>query len=144
MNRAAFGVFALMLLAGAFVTGVIAIGLSSPLYAATYLAVAALLSGAVIAIFFTKCPMRGKGCVHFLPGRIAALLPARQEKYTAVDIAAVSAGILLIVAVPQYWLFSQVRLFALFWVLGGTGLFLINRRVCPGCGNACCPVRPKG
>ncbi|MCM2466857.1 hypothetical protein [Methanoculleus oceani] len=143
MKTVAVGVFALTLLAGAVIIGTVAISFVSPLYAPAYLAVAALLSGAVIAVFCTKCPMRGEGCIHFFPGRVAALLPARRGKYTAVEIAAVSVALLLIAAVPQYWLLSQIQLFALFWVLAGTGIFLILRRVCPGCDNACCPLRPK-
>ena len=143
MNTVAVGVFALTLLTGAVIVGTVAIGLSVPLYALVYLAVAALLFGTVIAVFCTKCPMRGEGCIHFFPGRVAALLPARQGKYTAVEITAVVAALLLIAAIPQYWLLSQVPLFALFWVFAGTGVFLILRRVCPRCDNACCPLRPK-
>ncbi|MDV4343733.1 hypothetical protein HL657_11260 [Methanoculleus sp. YWC-01] len=143
MNSVAVGVFSLTLLTGAVMAGAAAIGLADPLYALAYLAVAALLVGTVIAAFCTKCPLKGKGCLHILPGRLAALLPARQGKYTAVEIAAVLVALLLIAAVPQYWLLSQVPLLALFWLLAGTGVFLINRRVCPVCGNRCCPLRPK-
>jgi hypothetical protein len=143
MNSVAVGVFSLTLLTGAVIVGTAAIGLADPLYALAYLAVAALLVGMVIAVFCTKCPLRGEKCLHILPGRLAALLPARQGTYTAVEIAAVSAALLLIAALPQYWLLSQVPLFALFWAFAGTGVFLILRRVCPVCGNRCCPLRPK-
>ncbi|SCL75167.1 hypothetical protein L21_1058 [Methanoculleus chikugoensis] len=143
MNTVAVGTFSLTLLTGAVIVGAVAIALAAPLYAPAYLAAAALLVGTVIAVFCTKCPLRGKGCLHVLPGRLAALLPARQGKYTAVEIAIVVVALLLIAAVPQYWLFSQVPLLALFWVLAGTGAVLILRRVCLVCGNRCCPLRPK-
>ncbi|KDE56068.1 hypothetical protein [Methanoculleus sp. MH98A] len=143
MNTVAVGVFSLTLLTGAVMAGAAAIGLAEPLYALVYLAVAALLVGTVIAAFCTKCPLRGEKCLHVLPGRLAALLPARRGEYTAVEVAVVVVALLLILAIPQYWLLSQVPLFALFWVLAGTGTFLILRRVCPGCGNRCCPLRLK-
>lgn len=127
----------------AVIAGAAAIARAAPLYALAYLAVAALLAGTVIAVFCMKCPLRGERCLHILPGRLATLLPARQGKYTAVEIAAVLAALLLIAAVPQCWLLSQVLPLALFWVLAGTGAFLILRRACPKCGNRCCPLRPR-
>jgi len=143
MSKATIGVFSLLLLIAAVMIGVLAIGLFSPLYAAAYLCIAILSSGAVIAIFCTKCPLRGRNCVHLLPGMVAVLLPGRQGGYTAAENAAVSVAIVVIAAIPQYWLLSKLLLFVAFWLLGSVGLSLINRHVCPGCGNTCCPVRPK-
>lgn len=77
MNTVAIGVFSLSLLTGAVIAGAAAMALAAPPYALAYLAVAALLAGTIIAVFCTKCPLRGEGCVHVLPGRLAALLPAR-------------------------------------------------------------------
>jgi hypothetical protein len=143
MNTVVVGVFSITLLTGAVIAGTVAIGLAAPLSSLVYLAVAAFLFGTVIAVFCTKCPVRGRGCVHILPGRLAALLPARRVNYTAMDIVAVVAALLIIAAIPQYWLLSQAPFFALFWVFAGAGVFLILRRVCPRCDNVCCPLRPK-
>ncbi|NYT06341.1 MAG: hypothetical protein GKC04_08270, partial [Methanomicrobiales archaeon] len=103
-----------------------------------------LSAGAVmlaIGAFCTKCPEQGSACAHGVPGVLAErFLPRRTGPYSAWDYAAAAVGVLVTILLPQAWLIAQLALLVLFWVLVVMAALAIGCRVCPGCGNAGCPL----
>jgi hypothetical protein len=143
-KREVHGLISLFLIVVAIMIGVISIFTASLPMAAAYLVIIFLSTIVIIYSFCSKCACRSEGCGHVLPGKIAGLLPPREEgTYTFPDIGGLVISIILLFGFPQYWLWGNMILMVIFWVFIIIGLTEIRIYVCPRCSNENCPICTK-
>ena len=117
-------------------------------YAPWYLGVTEtlLITGGLLAISFTyctHCPLHKKGCVHGFIGIPARLLKDRsREPYETRHFVLTVAAIIPMVCLPQYWLFGNMLLFGIYWLLSAAAGAIVTLKVCPKCENRNCPMCP--
>jgi hypothetical protein len=100
------------------------------------------LSFVVVAYAWcAKCPCRSGACTHIWVGKLTKFLPRRKPgKYTAGDWAGQVIYLLGLHLLPQYWLWQDKVLFALFWVLALATFLAGPLYACKGCPNKRCYV----
>lgn len=144
MKREIHGVISLFLVFAAVVIGLISVFRGSTPMAVAYLVIIFLSTIGIIYSFCSKCSCRSEGCGHVLPGKIAGMLPPREEgAYTFPDIGGVVISLILLFAFPQHWLWGTPILMIIFWVFIIIGLIEIRIYVCPMCSNENCPMCAK-
>lgn len=103
---------------------------------------AALLIGSCLSIVYAycaKCPVRLTGCGHVVIGPVTQIFPERQQgPYTRGEYAVVVTALLLLVLVPQLWLWKYPRFLIGFWAFLIVAGVEINRYVCTRCENVHC------
>jgi hypothetical protein len=104
-----------------------------------YLLVCPISLGVVLYAYCAKCPCQAD-CAHVLPGRAAALFGRRPGPYSTAEIAAMGASLLLLIGVPQFFLWRYPAAWIAFWILLGIALIQIRGAVCRACGNTYCPL----
>lgn len=109
-----------------------------------YLILAGLSAAGILYAYCAKCPCR-LCCGHLFPGRLAArLFPNRQPgPYTGLELAVLGVGLLLLIGLPQLWLWRYPGLLIAYWLLTVIGLVQIRLVVCRACENIHCPARPR-
>lgn len=142
--RKQHGVLSLILVFLAIAVGTISIAGSSKYYALIYIIISLISFLIVVFSFCAKCPCRQKECGHVLPGKLTKILPERvKAPYNTRDYCGVLIPLLLIIAIPQFWLVNRLLLLVVFWVLMIIALLDIGLKVCKGCGNKDCPLNGK-
>lgn len=96
--------------------------------------------GVIIYAYCAKCPCKAC-CAHVLPGKIAGWFPRRLGPYSIAEQAVVVVVLLLILGLPQLWLWRSVAAGVVFWVLNAIAVTQILVFVCGTCPNTHCPVR---
>ena len=140
MKTAIHGIMSLGLLCAAVITADAVLMRMSTLYGWLYLAVCAAAAGVVLATFCTKCPCR-ENCGHVLPGKIVKRLGDRQPgPYSLAELSATTLSILILLGLPQVWLWRYPSALAVFWALVIGAVIQIRLIVCRACGNAHCPA----
>jgi hypothetical protein len=90
-------------------------------------------------VYCTKCPCRRTNCAHIIPGLITRFMPDRDsEPYTVIDLAIVLILMGLLILLPQFWLYNNILLFSIFWILSITAGLQILFFVCKTCDNTKC------
>ncbi|HEX3046223.1 MAG TPA: hypothetical protein VHY08_15815 [Bacillota bacterium] len=110
----------------------------------TILIFAALLI--ILGVFCRKCPhLIDNTCRHVFVGWIVVKLFTRKEpgRYTQFELLATNIPLILVILLPQYWLFQDLRFFIAFWVLTIVYILEIGFFVCKGCRNVYCEFCPK-
>jgi hypothetical protein len=102
----------------------------------------AICSGIILRLFCAKCPSR-EACGHFVPGFMATKLFSKvlPGPFTAAEMISIVIILALLVGIPQYWLFKDMRLFSSYWSLLVFAGIEIRLMVCPKCKNQYCPVK---
>ena len=108
-------------------------------WAGGYLLLGMAGMGAIIYAYCTKCPSKAC-CAHVLLGKIAERFPRKLGPYSVAEQAVVVVVLLLILGLPQLWLWQSVAAGVAFWVLNGIALTQILVFVCGTCPNTYCPV----
>jgi hypothetical protein len=93
-----------------------------------------------------KCPHTNNGsCRHVIFGWITSKLfkPVPPSPYLFKEKFAQYINVFIYVLAPQYWLFKNTSLFAMYWVLMIISIILQFTSVCRKCENAYCSYRPK-
>ncbi len=143
MNRL-FGVISLILFAIVLALGAFAIAQSSPATAMVYILIILFFTLLIIYSFCTKCQCRHHSCGHVLPGKLAGMLPEREQtNYSFMDIFITFFSLIIILAFPQPWLYGNKYLFFCFWIIMAIGGALVTFFVCSKCENKKCPVCRK-
>ena len=144
MNRRSHGVLSLSLLFGALVVGLVSVFHESAAMGAVYAVIIPLALLTITYSYCGKCSCRLDSCGHVFPARLSRLLPPRTDtNYTYLDLAGVVLPFALLVGFPQWWLFENKVLFAVFWALIVIGLLEIRLFVCRGCSNEKCALRTR-
>lgn len=104
-----------------------------------YLSIMIIAAVLIPYVYCTKCPCRNTSCAHVLPGLITRLMPNREsESYTSFDLAIVGLFMGVLIFMPQYWLFQNLFLFSIFWILLKIAFLQILLFICKTCDNKKC------
>ncbi len=94
---------------------------------------------AIAYAFCAKCACRHHSCTHLWLGKLAQLLPPRKPgPYTFWDGMGQMFYIAGLQLFPQYWLWQNKVLFALFWGLSLATFLVGPLYACKGCENKYC------
>jgi len=141
MNTKIHGITSLSLVMLTLIIATVVMFLTSWLLGVVYLLVAALAMFIIIYGFCAKCPCRTH-CGHVIPGKLAVALTKRQSgPYTTIEVVGLVLGLVLLVGLPQPWLWTYRGWFITFWVLNAIALIQIRSFVCRVCDNIYCPAR---
>ena len=142
MNNTKFhGVTSLTLVAIASLIGLIVMARSSWMWSGIYLAVIITASQIILRTYCAKCPCKAH-CGHIFPGKIASAF-AKDGPYIRTDFLILGVSVLLLIGLPQFWLWHAPRMFVAYWILTGIALVQIRLVICPNCSNVYCPMRVK-
>ncbi len=98
----------------------------------------------IIYAFCNKCVIKNEYCFFYLPGKLTKIFPDRKSvNYTTTDYLAIVIALFSQIVYPQWWLWQDKLLFAIFWILILTGATQIRMFICPVCGNTNCTLCPK-
>jgi hypothetical protein len=124
------------------VLGVWVVFSSNVLMGVLYIVVISLSLIIVAYSLCTKCPCRFQSCAHIVLGRLTELLPRRKPgRYMFWDRVGSVAYLVGLHALPQYWLWQNKVVFALFWVLSAIVFLVLRFAACPMCKNEYCPLK---
>ncbi|MBM7867592.1 hypothetical protein GTO89_12565 [Heliobacterium gestii] len=138
------GVLSIGIIGLSFVLGFAAILPFSSSLAFGYLIVLVVAVPVIVFSYCSKCLCRGHACGHVFPGKLTRWLPERKTRtYRLADYLGVIVPFLLMVGIPQYWLWKNAFLFGAFWTLLAIAVAEIRAFVCKGCGNEHCPLVTK-
>ena len=141
MENRLHGIVSLVLIAGAFLIGILIIIRSNFIAGLIYAALVIIGAVFIVYAYCTKCPIRTSGCRHVLPGLLTHWLPDRpQTAYTLIDYLTVTLILIILAVFPHPWLFEARGTLLLFWALLLAGLVEIILFVCKACGNVRCLV----
>lgn len=122
------------------------IGIASIAYYSIWLSIVSLftivMSFLIISVFYcSKCKCRDK-CNHLILGKISILFTkSNPGKYTFNNlIAGVIVPMLIVIALPQYWLFKQPVLLISYWIIFAFAGLEIYFFICTRCLNDKCSM----
>jgi hypothetical protein len=105
-----------------------------------------LLFVVVLYGYCRKCPhATSHSCRHVILGLLVTKLFKTIEpaKYTKIETLIATLPLLFLFLFPQYWLFGNLVLFIIFWVLTVSSVLSIGLAVCPNCKNTFCFFCPN-
>ncbi len=141
MTKRFHGVTSVLFAAVAIVIAIITVFRASVGLGVVYLAICAAASLTIIYAYCAKCACK-EHCAHVLPGKAAMIFDRQPGPYTATEIAALVLAMLLLIGLPQFWLWQYTELFIAFWVLFAIAAIQARIFVCPVCDNTHCPLKP--
>jgi hypothetical protein len=134
------GLMSLGLVGGAVVIAAVTAFAESLLLGVVYVAICAVAVVAVINSYCAKCPCKAN-CGHVIPGKLALMLTHRKPgPFTKGDLAIVGVGLVVLLGLPNVWLWGNTTLLVVFWALVIVGVAQIRSFVCRACGNNLCPL----
>jgi len=139
MSRQFHGVTSLVLAALAAVIAAIIMFQNSLLLGLVYLAVCAAGAWTVVYAYCAKCPCKAR-CGHVFPGKAARAYDRQPGPYTKTEIAALILALLLIIGLPQFWLWQSTTLFIIYWSLNAISMAQARIVMCRTCDNVYCPL----
>ena len=134
------GIMSIGLTMFAIAIAAVAAFLTSWVLGGLYLAICAASLAAILYAFCAKCPCQ-LHCGHVIPGKLAALVSRQPGPYSKLEMALTAVALLLLVGVPQLWLWQYLRLLAAFWALTVVAVVEIRKFVCRACDNVYCPAK---
>ena len=141
MKRSFHGVFSLVLILAAVVTALIYIFGVSMAWGLVYVGAIVLANPMALYAYCAKCACREFDCSHIFPGKLAGLLPPRaQGPYTGVDYLGTALSLIVLLGVPQFWIWRNKAVFIAYWIPILLGLVEIRFWVCRDCRNENCPM----
>ncbi len=138
MKNLPHGIISLFFTAAALLLGIFAISAGNLIYGIVYVVI--LITGFLVVIYSycTKCSGRFN-CGHVIFGKIAQRMPKRKSSsYSNLDFLGVMIPLILMMVIPQFWLWKTTWMFAAFWILMIVSVLEINRYVCSRCANSKC------
>jgi len=128
---------------GAVLTGAAAMFLASPILGMGYLAAVAL--GGAVVVYDALCvycpyPYSYSDCLFYPYQLVAQLTSLRSGPIPVARKAAAALAFGVIFAVPQYWLWGNWVLFALFWAFIVPLAVMIPLYLCRRCRHQRCPM----
>jgi hypothetical protein len=137
------GLMSLALVDLAVVMGIYCIMADKILYAILYTLFLFIGFSAIIFFFCRKCSSRNN-CSHVFLGPITKIMPqAKRANYSPSDYFIVLIILLLIIGIPQFWLWKFSVLPIAHWILLLVAGFQIKTFVCKKCGNTKCAMCKK-
>ena len=141
MRRQLHGIISLGLIFAAVVVAAVVLIRISVTLGALYLGGCAAASIVILYAYCAKCPGRTH-CGHVLPGKAAKIFSDRPSgPYTTVELAATGLSLLVLMGLPQVWLWRSMRPLIAFWAMTIIAVIQIRSVVCRNCNNAFCPAK---
>jgi hypothetical protein len=140
MSKRFHGLTSLGLVALALVIATVVMFQTSWVLGVVYLVVCVAAAATVVYAYCAKCPCKAR-CAHILPGKAALALERQPEPYTKTELLALLVAFLLLMGMPQPWLWRHSSLFIAYWVLSAIALVEVRATVCRSCDNVYCPLR---
>lgn len=141
MKNRIHGILSLFIFGIAIIIGIIPAFRINLFLGLGYIFLLTVSSIVMIFAFCSKCPCN-KNCMHVLPGLIIKRTKTRTPgQYNWLEIGIVVTSILLIIGIPQLWLWNKWNYFFLFWILTFITFLEIRFFVCKKCSNNFCPVK---
>ena len=138
------GLFSIGLVVMAVALAAVTALLTSSVLGLGYLALSALALLGIFYAFCAKCPCR-LSCGHVLPGMLASrFVSCEPGPYSKVETAIVMAALLLLLGLPQAWLWRYPILLIAFWLSAIVAVIEIRSFVCRACDNTFCPAASQG
>jgi len=141
MTKRFHGITSILLVAVAIAIAAVATFRASWVLGVVYLALCAVSLLTIVYAYCAKCPCK-EHCAHVLLGKAAMAFDRQPGPYTATEIGALILAGLLLIGLPQCWLWRYTGLFVAFWVLNAIAVTQIRIVVCPACDNTHCPLNP--
>jgi len=141
-NRQLHGITSLGLVAISVLIAIAVIFWMSWPWGIGYLLITAAAIITILYAFCAKCPCRHH-CGHVLPGKAASRFSRPPGPYNLMELSAVMVSLLLLLGLPQFWLWLVPGWFIVFWILNLTALTQIRSAVCKECDNIYCPVNRR-
>jgi hypothetical protein len=141
MSKRYHGVTSLALMALATVIAAVVMFQTSWVLGVVYLVVCVAASGTVVYAYCAKCPCKAR-CAHVLPGKAALAFERQPGPYTRTELLALLVAFLLLMGLPQLWLWRYSGLFVAYWSWSAIALVEVRANVCRSCDNVHCPLRP--
>lgn len=141
-------IWSISLVSGAILLGLIMTLMSSLLGGVLYLSVIIVSFYLILMNYCRKCPhSMNNSCKHIVPGRLAKKLPYKKTaKYTIVELIIVIISIAVVFLLPIIYIYDTRVIMFFYFLLWGSGIFMLRKRVCISCLNrrcALCPNRVK-
>ena len=134
------GVISLLLITAAVLIALVSMFSQSISRGLVYLTVLIIANPIVLYSYCAKCLCRVDSCSHVIPGQLTRMLPARKPgRYTFMDYFGTAMSLIVLFGFPQFWLWQNRAMFALFWGMLIIGLVEITFFVCRTCNNNNCP-----
>jgi hypothetical protein len=140
MSKQFHGVTSLGGVTVATVIAAVAMFRTSWILGVVYLVVCVAASRAIIYTYCAKCPCKAH-CAHVLPGKAALAIDRQPGPYTMVELAILAVALLVLIGLPQFWLWRHTGLFVVYWTLNAMALVQVRLVVCRTCDNVYCPLR---
>jgi hypothetical protein len=135
------GVVSLGLLGIAIIIGFLGILVENVEMASLYLIFVFISPFPVCYFFCLKCPVRSINCAHVFPGKLTKIFkPKGSRKYTFTDYFITFFVLIILIALPQFWLFQRPLMLTSFWILTLFAGFEAKFFVCVSCQNVNCPL----
>lgn len=140
MNINFHGLLSLALVSFAIAISIVSVLQQSVLYGLFYLLLLCLIAIHIIKGLCAICPSRNS-CGHLIPGFVAkTVFPKISPRpFLKAEFIVLVVEIVLIISIPQYWLFKNSTLFIMYWflfIVAGVEILLF---VCRKCKNEYCP-----
>jgi hypothetical protein len=108
-----------------------------------YLLICGISPLTILYAFCAKCPCQAH-CGHVFPGRVAKVFKQRPAgPYTTGEVTMTGLVLLLLMGLPQFWLWQSPWLLAAFWGLYAIAVVQIRTVVCRACDNVYCPAKSR-
>ena len=106
------------------------------------LAICLIAPPVIVYAYCAKCACKVH-CAHVLPGKVARLFDRAPGPYSKAEMSGMTLSLLLLIGVPQLWLWRSIGLLIVFWILIVFAVMQIRLFVCKTCGNTHCPLGPS-
>jgi hypothetical protein len=113
---------------------------ASWVWGALYGGISVVSGYGIIYAYCAKCPCKVR-CGHVLPGIVARRFKRQVGPYTATDNTILALALIGLFVLPQIWLWHDLALFGVFWLVTGVALVDILKVVCRACDNIYCPLQ---
>lgn len=140
MTNKFHGITSIGLVAVAVVIAALTMFRTSLVLGIVYLAVCIAAPCAILYAYCAKCPCKAH-CGHVFLGKIAMAFDRKPEPYTTTEMTVLALAFLLLLGLPQFWLWRYIELFIAFWVLNTIAFVQIRIVVCRACENVYCPLK---
>lgn len=146
MNYRVPGLSSIIILFIGFGIAVYQLFMSSALLGLTYFIFIPVVFLNLLYHYCRKCPhVKNNSCRHVIFGQLTKKLFGilQPSKYTNKEILLALTPLLIIVLLPQYWLFKNKFLLIAFLFLLLIAFIIVRTGVCKGCQNRYCALHGK-
>ncbi len=143
MNRIIPGILMLVLFAVVIMLGAVSVFREAGMpFGLGYVILCGISFDAIVYAFCAKCSNK-TNCPHVIPGRLAKTMKRANGPYTRIEVTVLILSLLLIIGIPQFWIWHSLGQAAAFWLLTILAVLLTPCFLCAQCANTFCPLNRR-